>query len=71
MCGVRGQSYRRREQEDVMRRFRMALAAAGFLLAVSACSARMERALELTWDDATATPRDQGGSQVIRVGPIL
>jgi hypothetical protein len=31
----------------------------------------MERTLELTWDDITATPCDRCGDDVIRVGPIL
>jgi hypothetical protein len=37
-----------REQEDAMRRLRLALVTAALLLSLSACSARMERALEET-----------------------
>ena len=53
-----------------MRRFLVVLAAAGLLLAAPACSARMERALELAWDDITATPHEDRGGDVILIGPI-
>lgn len=53
-----------------MRRFLAVLVAAGLLLAVSACSARMKRALELAWDDITATPHGHRGGDVILVAPI-
>jgi hypothetical protein len=53
-----------------MRRFRVAVVAAGLLFVVLACSARMERALELAWDDMTTTLRDHRGGEVILIGPI-
>jgi hypothetical protein len=53
-----------------MRRFFVVLVAAGLLLGVPACSARIERVLELAWDDVTASARDYRRNEVIRVGPI-
>jgi hypothetical protein len=54
-----------------MRWLCVTLVAAGFFLVASACSARMERALELTWDDITNAQRESGRADVILIGPIL
>jgi hypothetical protein len=53
-----------------MRRFHVVLVATALLVTTLACTARMQWALERTWDDMTTTPRRVGGTDVIMVCPI-